>query len=155
MKRFPIEFVERTRILLQEYDGPYAVSNLLNCTLGLLILPYEVVKTSPGSLWKTEISALPDLPAFQLSFFEPIQSIDKTGVKRFYPKTLKVLLQKIRNGLAHQDIEPINERGEFVGVIIRNYFWPPDTHQDLEVQFSEQELSDFATFIADEYLKER
>ncbi len=71
----------------------------------------------------------------------------------YYPKTLKVLLNKIRNGLAHQHIEPINENGNFVGVIIRNYFDDAKVHKDLEVYFSQQELKEFALFIADEYLK--
>ena len=71
----------------------------------------------------------------------------------YYPKTMKVLLQKIRNGLAHQKIEPINHGGKFAGVIIRNYFNDAQIRKDLEVYFSQQELKDFALFIADEYLK--
>ena len=31
-RRFSVEFVERTKHLLQEYGGDYEVTNILNCT---------------------------------------------------------------------------------------------------------------------------
>lgn len=153
IKKFEIEFVQRTKDLLIDYQGPWDMSNLINCTLGLIILPYETIKgKSSLSFWDTELDKIPDLPPFRLLIFEPIKSIKKSRII-YYPKTLKVLLQKIRNGLAHQRIEPVNQNGKFAGVIIRNYFDDAQTHQDLEIQFSQHQLKDFALFVADEYLK--
>ena len=153
IKKFEIEFVQRTKSLLTDYQGPWDMSNLINCTLGLIILPYETIKGKPSlSFWDTELAKIPNLPPFRLSIFKPIKSIKKSKVT-YYSKTLKVLLQKIRNGLAHQRIEPVNQDGKFAGVIMRNYFDDAQTRPDLEVQFSQQELKDFALFIADEYLK--
>ena len=153
IKKFEIEFVQRTKSLLIDYQGPWDMSNLINCTLGLIILPYETIKGKPSlSFWDTELDKIPNLPPFKLPIFEPIKRIKRLRVT-YYPKTLKVLLQKIRNGLAHQRIEPVNQDGKFAGVIIRNYFDDAQTRQDLEVHFSQQELKGFALFIADEYLK--
>lgn len=149
---FEVEFVRRTKNLLKEYRGPNDMSIIINCSLGLVVLPYEIIKHTPSSFWDTEISNIPSLPAFHLSVFEPIEKI-KHSVITYYPKTLKVLLRKIRNGLVHQYIEPVNRKGDFVGVIVRNYFDKSKTHQDLEIYFSQQELKEFALFIADEYLR--
>lgn len=150
IKKFEIEFVKRTKDLLLGYEGPWDMSNLINCTLGLIILPYEATRESPPPFWETE---LPNLP-FRLEIFDPIQSIKNSKIK-YYPKTLAVLLQKIRNGLAHQNIEPVNENGKFAGIIIRNYFGLTKSHLDLKIHFSQQELKKFALFIANEYLKNR
>lgn len=149
IKNFEIEFVERTKKILEEYEGDYDMSIILNCALGLIILPNEKRLTTPS--WNTKLGDISKLPHFELKTFKPIKNINNSG--GYYPKTLKVLLKKVRNGLAHQNIEPVNKNGKFIGVIIRNY--PPNDHQpDLEVQFSQQELKDFALFIANEYLKE-
>ena len=151
IKKFEIEFVERTKKILEEYTGDYDMSIILNCALGLIILPYEKRRDTPS--WNTELGDISELPSFNLKIFKPIRNTNNSGVT-YYPKTLKVLLQKIRNGLAHQNIEPVNENGKFVGVIIRNYFNKANRHLDLDVHFSQQELKDFALFIANEYLKE-
>ncbi len=155
ISRFDIDFVERTRNILLDYADQYDMSIVINCTLGLIILPYEKTKNKPSSLWLTEIDKISNLPSFELKIFEPIKSIDsQTGEIIRYPrKTLKVLLQKMRNGLAHQDIEPKNKDGKFSGVIIRNYFDDKRVHKDLEIHFDKNALREFALFIADEYLK--
>ncbi len=155
IQKFEIQFVERTRELLLRYQGPYDMSNLLNCTLGLIILPYETMRGRPLlPFWDEELNKVPNLPPFTLTTFEPIREIDKKSKKiKYYRKTLKVLLQKIRNGLAHQEIEPVNRHGKFDGVIIRNYYGETRRHMDLQIQFSQHELQAFALFIADQYLK--
>jgi hypothetical protein len=74
--------------------------------------------------------------------FEPIRKI-KNGRNEYYPKTLKVLLNKIRNGLAHQHIEPVNKNRFFSGIIIRNYYDSGKINQDLEVEFDRRKLERF------------
>ncbi len=155
MKNFEIEFVKRTKEILMQYDGTRDMSILINCTLGLIILPYEKMRENPPSLWDIELDKISNHPCFKLMFFKPIKGIKKSQV-RYYPKTMAVLLRKIRNGLAHQHIEPVNEEGKFAGAIIRNYFEQGDQQKlDLEIHFSQQELKEFALFIANEYLKNR
>lgn len=153
IKKFEIEFVQRSKNLLEDYQGPWDMTNLINCTLGLIILPYENIKGKPSySFWDADLGMIPNLPPFRLTIFEPIKNINNANIT-YYPKTLKVLLQKIRNGLAHQRIEPLNPDGKFAGIIIKNYFDVAQTHQDLEIHLSQQELKSFALFVADEYLK--
>ena len=160
IKKFDIDFVRRTRRILTTYNGEYKLSNLINCTLGLIMLPYENIRDcqnalqNPNALWEINIDCISCLPGLELRIFNPIKKI-KNGVIMYYPKTLKVLLQKIRNGLAHQHIEPVNKNGKFIGVKIYNYFDNKyKTHMDLDVQFTRKQLQNFALFIADEYLKQ-
>jgi len=156
-KNFPLDFVKRTIANLDRYQGEFEFTNLLNCTLGLIILPYEkgMRGKHPQSVWNTNLNDVPNRPSFQIHRFEPLQK-GRNGEPKYCKKTLKVLLQKIRNGLAHQNVWPINQNGEFCDVIIKNYF--DDEHKDrddpdLHVQFSKNELKDFALFIANAYLK--
>ena len=39
--KFETDFVRRTIHTLKRYRGKYPLSQLINCTLGLIILPYE------------------------------------------------------------------------------------------------------------------
>ena len=138
-----------------QYNGNRDMSIIINCTLGLIILPYEATQESPPPFWETELNEIHNLPPFKLEIFEPIKSIKKS-ITKYHPKTLAVLLMKIRHGLAHQHIESVNEEGKFAGVIIRNYHKQANQQRlDLQIYFSQQELKEFALFIANEYLKNR
>lgn len=41
---FPIDFINRTRENLEKYSGKYEVTNLINCCLGLIIIPKQKLK---------------------------------------------------------------------------------------------------------------
>ena len=153
-KHFPIDFVRRTMANLARYRDKFEFTNLLNCTLGLIILPYEKAMkgTQPQSPWSTNLDVLSNLPSFQILRFKPLQK-GRKGKPKDCKKNLKILLQKIRNGLAHQNVQPVNQNGQFEGVVIKNYFPDNQGVLDTHLQFSKKELNDFALFIANEYLK--
>ncbi len=148
ISKFDKEFVKRTIDILNSYKGKFEFSNLLNCTLGLIILPYA--KMGSSSYWNTEIVNLEDIPSFTIKLFEPIKKM-KRGRITSYPKTIGVLLRKIRNGLAHQNIEPINENNKFVGIKIFNKYFDK---LDLDIEFTREELYNFAIYISNKYLEE-
>ena len=150
--KFNINVVKRTIQILNDYDGPYDMCNLINCTLGLIILPCENIKRK-GSLipgvWDLDYDRILGLPPFDLKLFNPLKfDFDKSIVEDH--KTLNVLLQKIRNGLAHQHISPVNHGGEFDYINIWNEF---EGITDLRIGFSQIQLMNFAMFIANEYLR--
>jgi hypothetical protein len=148
------EFVERTRQILKTYKGKYKLSNAINCTLGLIVLPNEMLEAFPNPIWDTPIADIADLAYLRIRSFEPIQK-KKKNLPVYFPKTLKILLKKIRNGLAHQKIEPVNNaHGLFTGIIIRNYFGDDAGDLDLEIEFNRKELEQFALYIAGKYLGE-
>jgi hypothetical protein len=149
---FGIEFVQRTRYLLTEYQGEYKLSNALNCMLGLIVLPNEMLDYSRTEIWNTQIAEIEELSDLHISLFEPIRR--KRGDEiEYYPKTFRILLKKIRNGIAHQNIAPVNRNEFFTGVMIRNYF-SGRRDMDLEIEFNRNELEKFALFVAQKYLGE-
>lgn len=147
------EFVERTRHILKKYRGEYKLSNAINCTLGLIVLPSETLSESHDPIWDMLVSDIQELSYLRIRAFEPIQK-KKRGVPVYFPKTLRVMLKKIRNGIAHQKIQPVNINGMFTGIMIRNYFGedPANWDLDLEIEFDRVELENFAFFIAGKYL---
>ncbi len=154
VKNFDIEFVERTKRLLEDYDGSLDFSNLLNCTLGLIILPFE--KGQGGSIFgTTDLTTIQTQIGFNLHKFNPIKSKNK-NTTQYHTADLDKFLRKLRHGLAHQHIKPINKSGKWVGVKIWNEWMdPPPKEVDLEVDFTKEQFRKFAIFIAELYLSQK
>jgi len=138
---------------LTDYTGDYKLSNAINCMLGLIILPNEMLEHSDNAVWDVPIMEIEELNYLRIRKFEPIHRKRNDEVD-YYPKTLKILLKKVRNGLAHQNIEPVNTDGLFTGIKIMNFFNGVKRDLDLEIEFNRKELESFALFIAKEYLGE-
>ena len=150
---FGTEFVQRTRYLLAEYQGEYKLSNALNCMLGLIVLPNEMLEYSRNEIWDTQIVDIEELNSLHIHFFEPIRSKRRHDVE-YSPKTFRVLLKKMRNGIAHQNISPVNTDQLFTGVKIKNFFSAGRRDMDLEIEFDRRGLERFALFVAEKYLGE-
>lgn len=71
---------------------------------------------------------------------------------RKYNQDLKNLLNRIRNGIAHQRIETISVNGKWKGVIIQDY--DRNNNLGLHLELTTSELRKLAFYIADEYLNE-
>jgi hypothetical protein len=151
INEFEREFVIRTRALLQDYNGEYKLSNAINCMLGLVILPNEMLEHSRDEIWDKPIIEIEELSDLHIQFFEPIRRKRREEIE-YYQKTFRILLKKIRNGLAHQNITPVNADSLFTGVLIRNYFTEGNRDMDLEIKFDRRELEKFALFVAQKYL---
>lgn len=139
---YEIEFIKRTKEILNNYNRKergYKFTLLLNCLVSLIILPSERSSLDKPPLWNTRIS---QIPLFN-SRVHPVWSDGKDH-------TLGEFVKKLRNGIAHQNVEPINKNGQFVGVKIWNV--NPRNITDFEVEFNRHALHDFANFIADQYL---
>jgi hypothetical protein len=149
---YETEFVRRTQSLLRDYKGEYKLSNAINCMLGLIILPNEMLELNHNEIWDMLIEQIQELQFLRIQTFEPIRRKNRLGVPEYYPKNLKTFLKKVRNGLAHQNIIPVNTKGIFSGVIIRNYFGAGKKDLDLDVKFNRKELERFALYVAGKYL---
>ncbi len=140
---YEIEFITRTRKILNDYNkrkSGYKLTLLLNCLVGLIILPDQRMPFGKPPFWDTEIS---QIPLFQTAKINPTWSSNSRH-------TLAQFLRKLRNGIAHQNIEPINRNNQFVGVKIWNV--TPQNVIDCEVELDRRSLHEFANFIADQYL---
>jgi len=105
---FARSFTRRTLTLVGDYDGALDATLLINCLLGLLIVPKE-----------TLVDKIPTTP------FESLQewginpnSIRKVGRCEFgheHRPNLRQLVRRLRNAVAHFRIEPKHEAGLVVG----------------------------------------
>ena len=102
---FERAFIERSLELVKQYNGPFDATLLLNCLLGLLLVPKE--------------TCLEQIPT------DPIDKIKKWGIPRdaikslgkyknpdSNPETLRGLVWRLRNAIAHFRFKPIPEKGE-------------------------------------------
>ena len=125
VKDFDIEFIERTQKLIANYNGDTEFTLLLNCLLGMIIIPNQFNQKKHLKYLQKEIIDIPTIREClesSLDFkFEPIKRIKGSKPAEYEPakKTLKNLMKSIRNSLSHiETIEPINENGKWVGIVL-------------------------------------
>jgi len=143
-KKFPIEFVERTKNLLESYESDYEVTNLINCLLGLIILPFEVASRKYDSdFWnKMSLEEVKNRTQYDLL----VGSEDSIG-------DAHNLVRLIRNAFAHASIRTTTNEGEIesVVVVVRSR---TSKKSRVEIRFFIQGLKELAIIIADHYLCE-
>jgi len=130
------------------------MTHLVNNMRALLGFLNTILPPHEPGIWATSVDDIQKQFGFTIHVFEPIQSVRK-GQTVYYPKTLRVLVQKLRNGLAHDTIVRVNQNRVFVGVKIRNFHPQRGKLRELDtdVEFTYDELKKFGLFLADEYLK--
>jgi hypothetical protein len=151
-KHFDVEFIDRTRNILATYRGEHDVTLLMNCLLGLIIVAYERYEKSRHIFFDVPIKNIKELEEITLSkgfYFKP-KKWKRKGSTALEEKTLRVLIKKFRNGIAHQNVEPKNLCGRWVGVHVWNEF---DRVRDMEVELTVEQLKTFAILVSDIYLK--
>jgi hypothetical protein len=99
------EFVNQTLHILQNYEGPYGVTLLLNCLLGLIVLPQERYfgHTEDNRLGIKELG----IDDEDIKSWGDIREDGKTGAQ---------LLRCMRNSIAHIQIKSISENGEIASL---------------------------------------
>lgn len=102
---FERAFIQRSLILVQEYEGPYDATLLLNCLLGLLIVPKESC-----------LAAIPDTPISQLHSWgiapKAITSFGRWDGPNNDPNNLRGFVWRLRNAVAHFRFKPVPSQGE-------------------------------------------
>lgn len=109
---FARSFMRRTHKIARDYDGPYAATILINCLLGLLVVPKEVL-----------LDKLPDIPFESLAEWgvcpASITNFGKCDYGHEQP-TLRQLVRRMRNAVAHFKIEPFSSSGEVQGFVFKD-----------------------------------
>ncbi|HZK24864.1 MAG TPA: HEPN family nuclease [Oscillospiraceae bacterium] len=95
------DFISRTLHILKHYEGPYGVTLLVNCLLGLIVLPKEKDYnhiTERGQLHFSDLG---------------IKETDvQWGELEDSKRTAAGLLRCLRNSVAHCQIESLSKDGE-------------------------------------------
>ena len=143
---YDIELIRRTKRLLETYNGEFNLTLLMNSLLSLIVLPQQHnSRIRKLNFMNQELAVMEDIDYIlncNNYYFNP----------RNYNEDLKNLLNRIRNGIAHQRIETISENGIWRGVIIEDF--DRQGNLGLHLELTTAELRRFALFIADNYLNE-
>jgi hypothetical protein len=164
---FDINIITRT---IANLDGNIknTFTHLLNSLLGLIVLPRQ---WNLQGRRRIDYFNKPLTEYNELNYFNNIthysdedgNDVD-TKVLELIPDerttiTLKKVIDKLRHSIAHQAIRPTKEGGDWKGVIFRNYTndnatasWNDDF--DFQLYLTQDELEQFAKFIATKYLEE-
>ena len=141
LSNFERSFSEHTLAVVEAYSGEYDATLLINCLLGLLVVPKE-----------TMLNAIPETPLSGLSAWgiEP-SSIKTTGQSKGKndpdPNTLRGLVFNMRHAVAHFRIKPIPSKGEVQAFEFTN-------DRGLRAEVSLAELRDFVKRLS-AHLKEQ
>ena len=160
------DFVERTLKLLETQNNlKFDTTFLLNCLLGLLVAVYEFEdEDKKESIFNKNINQefleyIPD----NIEYFKAKDDFEKVSnrlkVKRYnielkgknsiQEKTQLWYLEKIRNSIAHININPINRDKKWASVELFNEH---SYGKDFSVEYSNEDLKKFAVYIAKRYL---
>ena len=144
---FDKEFLKRTKKILKHADfAKYNVTLILNCTLALICLPIERsnndYKNNPA-----EYDRLFQSLADKLD--ELLVIVDEYG--QTIPPKQK--MKCLRNGIAHIKIEAVNGRNRIHGTIIEGTTKQNGMNYRCAFGFTKNQLTDFAVFMVDQYLK--
>ncbi len=107
-ENFPTDFIKRTREIIDSYSGKRDVTNLINCCLGLIIIPTQKFHTDiPATNAKDDIEDL---------------GIDheKISILADNDYSLSTIIRHIRNGLSHGRIEQRTENRVITGLRIHD-----------------------------------
>ena len=144
--KYDIELIKRTKILMQTYRGKYKLTLLMNGILSLIVLPQQHnARIRKLSFMNRDLTRIKEI---QYILNSPNFYFDK----RTYNNDLKNLLNRIRNGIAHQRIEDVSENNKWIGVIIEDY--DRNNNLGLHLELTTKQLRKFAYYIANEYLYE-
>jgi hypothetical protein len=152
---FDTEFIIRTQKLIKEYKGTYNITLLLNCLLGLIVVPSEFYNRKNQTFFKKPITDYQEINGLtEEMLFNPTKRDRKNNGFVQDQRTLNVFVKKIRNGIAHQRIECVEQRGKWTKVIIRDFNMANGQNVELELTWSIKQLKKFSIFISNEYIKE-
>jgi hypothetical protein len=102
--KFELDFMKRTLEIVRDYKGERDATLLINCLLGLLVVPQE---RSFRKIPKDPITTLYDWGISPNS----IKSFGKERDGSLRLQNLQQLVRSLRHSVAHFDISPIHEKG--------------------------------------------
>lgn len=171
--KFDIKFIERTKANVKSFNRPNKFTHLINSLIGLIFVPHEFHKKGRRAYKINFLNQnIDEYPSLIKIFSGTINLTDEKenifSQRKFFHKdnqgnkktieTTKIgdLIRLFRNGIAHQNITPVADGNYWNGIIVKNYRSlerQKNGDFNFETFLNQKELRIFATFIADEYLR--
>lgn len=170
IENYPIDIIKRTKEILEDSKlhavlkkEDREVAFLLNCLLGLIVAISENEKRKSevfkGNIDDDFLKLIPQKVGF---IKKDNNKYDLTKEKQINlyighrgdlkQKTKQWFINKIRNSIAHQNIDGVSVKGEWTGVCLSNIY---SSRKDFEIIFSVEELRNFALKLSTIYLEEK
>lgn len=137
MKEFDREFVERTKWIIQNVNCQFEVTLLLNCMLGLVNLPTVRTGKSKNEFQTKCIQKMHDMGVLT----DDVENID-------HDKTFRA----VRNAVSHLHICPTS-MGDSIEKIILSDMKGENEPPHTQLEFTVDQLREFALFVADKHLE--
>lgn len=183
IKTFDRRLIERTIQNIDNYNGNFEFTHLINSLLTLIVLPHEYYDRGYLHLntlfLQEKVFEIEEIKDFFIGCEELTDEkntdyhqkrlalkSNKFNIKNEKELLLEELLRRFRHGIAHHNIRPTryddiqsqSENSYWKGVIIRNY--PEDKdglkwndNFTLEVYLNYEDLKTFSKFVAQKYLE--
>ena len=140
LSNFERSFSQHTLRLVQGYSGPHDVTLIVNCMLGLLVVPKE-----------TMLDAIPESPLSQLSKWgispSCIKNPGRPTKTNPHPETLRGLVANLRHSVAHFRIKPVSATGE-----VHSFEYKNDV--DLHAVIPVAQMREFVSLLAEHLSKQ-
>lgn len=108
LQQFERDFMHRTRGNLARYNGEHESTMLLNCMIGLLIVPRERL-----------LRLLPDEPSWEPADWgikrEAIVCVERGQGRDLAGRSIRWFVVKLRNAVAHFHVLPVHQGGRVKG----------------------------------------
>jgi hypothetical protein len=131
---FARSFMRRTLEVARTYAGPYDATVLINCLLGLLIVPKESL-----------LDKIPQAPFASLADWgiQPtsIKSPGRCEYGHEHSPNLRQLVRRMRNAVAHFRIDPLSSNGRVRGFSFKD-------RNGFHAEVSLEEIHAFVTKLA-------
>lgn len=135
---FARSFMKRTLAIAQDYDGPHDATLLINCLLGLLVIPHEKL------LEKIPEDSIQNVGKWGISP-NSIRNVGKCNLGHKHDLNLRQVVRQLRNSVAHFRIQPLHEGKEVSGFSFKD-------RSGFHAELSIVELKSFVSKLA-EYLE--
>lgn len=140
---FSRDSIKRTKINIQEYQGKYEVTHLINSCLGLIVIPKELF-----------VDKLSNEPIYERDESYGINQAKNSILDTYADKEdkvygLKNIIRHIRNGLSHGHLEQKKDNDKISGFRIF------DSHRGNEtfsIELTINEFKQFALRVSDDFL---
>lgn len=136
MNEFDRDFVERTKWIIQNVDCKYEVTLLLNCMLGLVNLPIEQTGNTNGD------------KGFKNACVQKLEEMNVIKEKADKSR----LFRSPRNAVSHLHICPTST-GDSIEKIILSDMVEKNAQPHTQLEFTVEQLREFALFVADKHLE--
>jgi hypothetical protein len=137
---FPRDFIDRSKANVENYNGEYEITNLINNCLGLVIIPKQKLAKN--------------IPEYEFDDNDKSYGITRSNIIHSDDGySLSQVVRHIRNGLAHGRIEQRVNGDKISGLRIHDKF-NDSSPENFSIEFTVEEFKCFAFSLSSKLIEQ-